>query len=66
MGAGVEVSVARPEGAGVEGGHGSAQVCDGLGVREVVAGTATGTAARGENHLVTQVLLRVPRSKRTL
>ena len=61
-----KLGVARPQRGPVEGGHGPAQVGHGLGVGEVVAGTATGTAARGENHLVTQVLLRVPRSKRTL
>ena len=59
----MEVSVARPEGAGVEGGHGSAQVCDGLGVREVITGTAARTPTGGQNHLVTQILLRVPRSE---
>ena len=58
-----ELGVARPERGGVEGGDGPAQVGDGLGVREVVAGTATRTPAGGENHLVTQVLLRVPRPK---
>ena len=61
-----EVGVARPDQGGVEGGHGAAQVGDGLGVGEVVAGTATGTAAGGENHLVTQVLFRVPRPKQNI
>ena len=43
-----------------EGGDGATQVGDGLGVREVITGTAARTATGGENHLVTQVLLRVP------
>ena len=66
MRVGGEVGVARPHQGGVEGGHGAAQVGDGLGVREVITGAAAGTSTGGQNHLVTQVLLRVPRSKRTL
>ena len=45
----------------MEGGHGAAQVGDGLGVREVITGTTAGTSTGGQNHLVTQVLLGVPR-----
>ena len=60
MGVGGEVGVARPHQGGVEGGHGPAQVGDGLGVREVITGTATGTTTGGQNHLATQVLLGVP------
>ena len=61
-----KLGVARPQRGPVEGGHGPAQVGHGLGVGEVVAGTATGTAAGGENHRVTQVLLGVPRSKQSI
>ena len=46
----------------MEGRHGPAQVGHGLGGRrEVITGTAAGTTTGGENHLVTQVLLGVPR-----
>ena len=44
----------------MEGGDGAAQVGDGLGVREVITGTAAGTTTGGQNHLATQVLLGVP------
>ena len=55
------MSVAGPDQGGVEGGDGPAEVEGRLGVRQVVAGTATGTAAGGEDHLLAEVLLRVPR-----
>ena len=46
----------------MEGRDGPAQVGHGLGGRrEVITGTAAGTTTGGENHLVTQVLLGVPR-----
>ena len=55
------MSVAGPDQGGVEGGDGPAEVEGGLGVRQVVAGTATGAAAGGEDHLLAEVLLGVPR-----
>ena len=45
----------------MEGGDGPAQEVPGLGVREMVTGTTTSTPARGQHHLLAQVLLRVPR-----